>query len=326
MSPESPSPLSLPVVPPQPPDQEYPARALNLFVEFSRARGVAGAINYEDYFGVQPPVFDPNMPVKYWEDDTPNLPDTVTYKMATVSGPKPFAIPRALAQRVNIPGGYRYEPWVYDDSGIAYVQTVFTSVTRHSLEDAYITVAAKADAEALADELAAALKIGRPEVIEYQFGDNPNGTKNSCVFDFGDDGRRPWYLQFANGAWAYVGDLLKQKYKGGVGCPGAWGWVHRLAPGTQIPSGEFGIDFTTTVDPGIVADTDATLREKAVPFPIRDPLPNEKFIVTPFNQTQPLILKTADPVPAPVVGYYVTLFAQQDLPTQQRMLRQAGLL
>lgn len=208
--------------------------------------------SYEKEFGVQPPPFNPAKPAKTWFDTTVTTP-TVTYNTLDLNTLKNISLvlKKEDAAAVNLPGAYRYTPWIVRPS------ECLSETTNAPLPPSPINVAllsTRQEAEQIAAE------VGGTVSLATSPGGSMDAFRVACP---ANETRNVWEVQW-KGSRIPVGFLLGQKYRRGVGAPGSWD-----LSGTETP-------VWVPVEPVVTSSNYARV-------PVRALLPNEKFSQTPFG-------------------------------------------
>jgi len=232
------TPVSQPVIPPQPDLLAYSTTALGLFVPYTRESYLAA-------FGLQAPPWDPSRVKKAWFDstvDTSNPANVALYKIVSVDqtgkwGLTQMILPASEAASVNLPGSVTYPAYTIAPSGVSSGGAL--------VDPMYLSL--ESDAQALM------ISLGGSGLVA-----ETGNAVFPIVYPSGE-ARRIWDFT-VGGVLCNAGILLAQMNANGVGAPGHWNltadgpvWVNDPAP-----TGE-----------------DDTRLER--PMPVRDLLPNEVF-------------------------------------------------
>lgn len=229
-----------PVTKPQPSEQTYGVGELYLFKTYTRD-------SYMNEFGVQPPPFNPNKPAKTWFDKTVT---TATKDYWTVDLNKLEFIKLVLSKEdaatVNLPGSYRYDPYVVKPSEcVRWIPGVPIPPTRFNDE----ILSERSEAEAIAQEVGGTVRLATTD------GGSMAGTATKC----GEGDTRNIWEVVTSSEMNYAGYMMKAKYANGIGAPGKWEGLNWIP--SQIP--------TTT--------------SNYMRVPVRTLLGNEQFRKTPMS-------------------------------------------
>lgn len=231
------SPVSLPIIPPQPDREAYGFAELALFQTYTRE-------TYRAAFGVQAPAWNPSRPPKFWFDSTADASaagNVAAYRIFAVDSTgawalQQFVLPAAEAVAINLPGSVTYPPYVIAPTGATRGGSALNAEYLSLEPDARTLMAASA-ATGLVDEGA---------TLVYPIDYPP------------DEPRRSWAM-LLNGHRQNVGELLAERNARGVGSPGHWNTSKGFLVWVPDPPAPTGLD-----DP-----------RPPRPLPVRDLLPNE---------------------------------------------------
>jgi hypothetical protein len=237
----TPTPVSIPIVPAQPDLLAYGIQELALFANFTRDSYLAA-------FGIQAPAWDPSRVRKTWFDSTVDTSDpanVAVYKIVGRDATNNYAIkqmilPATEAATVNIPGAITYPAYVVAPS----------TVTRAGVGINPNYLSLESDARALMT------LSGATGLID---------EGSSAVFPTiypANEPRRMWDIIFKNEP-LNVGLMMLQQNVNGLGAAGSWDWSTSDPQWVAAPAPPTGLDDT------------GPARDMAV----RDLLPNEKFQV-----------------------------------------------
>jgi hypothetical protein len=262
------TPVSLPVIPPQPNEDVYSASALALFQEYTRD-------TYTAAFGMAPPPWDPSRLYKSWFDSSVPVSTAgtsapaamVTYQIfgqdtTGAWGLQNMTLALADAASVNLPGG-----------AIAYPQYVIqpTDATRGAsgLSANYLSL--ESDANALLPTFAGTSLVDQGLTPVFP-----------VVYPV-DEPRRMWAIVLANGNQLNVGLLLMARNAGGIGSPGHWNTSADASPGGYP---------VWSADPPAPTGLDYTGPDRAMP--LRALLPNERIGVQLFGLLPATVIMRTD--------------------------------
>ncbi len=191
------TPVSQPVIPPQPNQEVYGVQELALFKSYTRD-------TYRTAFGVEAPPWDPSRPKKTWFDSSVDGASMVTYRIVGMdqSGHwmlQPLAIATQEAGTVNLPGSVSYPPYVVAPTATTRAGSGINPIYL-SLESEARALLATLGGDGLLDE-------GVTPVFPVVYSP--------------DEPRRLWALLF-KGKPVSVGALLLNRNANGVGSPGQW--------------------------------------------------------------------------------------------------------
>src|SRR6266404_4533333 len=233
------SPVSQPVIPPQPNLAVYGTQELALFKDYTRD-------TYRAAFGVEAPHWDPSRLKKSWFDSTADRSDPANvaiYKIVAKDQSGNWAIrqlvmPAQEAGAVNLPGAQVYPPYVVAPTQAARGGSGINPIYL-SLESDARTLMAELGGQGLVDEV------------------------NTSVFLIvypADEPRRAWDILFQGHA-ENAGSLLFNRNTKGIGAPGRWDLSSPTPVWVPAPLPPTGLDDTRPS------------RE----MPVRELLPNEKL-------------------------------------------------
>jgi hypothetical protein len=233
-----------PVVKPQPNEKTYSVTELYLFKTYTRE-------SYEKTFGVQPPPFDSTKPIKTWFDSTVTTP-TVSYQTLDLNSLKnvTLVLKKEDAAAVNLPGAYRYSPYIVKPSE-CLSQSTSAPTPPAPVNPTYLST--RLEAEALASE------VGGSVVLATDPGGSMESFLVSCP---NTDNRNVWEVQFKTSR-VLAGQLMLAKNAKGIGAPGFWD--------LSGPS------------PVWVSKEPVVTSSNYMRIPVRSLLPNEKYNQTPFG-------------------------------------------
>lgn len=232
------TPVSQPVIPPQPDLECYGIQELGLFVTYTRDSYLAA-------FAVQAPAWDPARVTKTWFDttvDTSNPANLSTYDIIAVNSSgvwtlTPLTMPASEAAAVNLTGSVTYPAYVIAPSDATSGGAVINAEN----------LSMQSDAQALMTTLG---------------GNNLTEETGNPAFPIvypADEPRRLWDF-LVNGVLCNAGLLLAQMNANGIGAPGSW----------QITAA--GPVWTAAPAPTGLTDT-----RPARPMPVRNLLANEQL-------------------------------------------------
>ena len=233
------SPVSQPVIPPQPNQEVYGIQELALFQTFTRD-------TYRSAFNTEAPPWDPSRVKKSWFDSSVDVADpaaTASYHAAGMDssgqwGMQSLTMPAGEAASVNLPGAVVYPPYVVPP----------TTATRAGASINPIYLSLEADALALMSAVGGASLLDEGVTPVFPVAYPP------------DEPRRLWDIMF-KGIPVNAGALLLNRNTNGVGSPGHWDSSGSEPVWVPDPPAPTGLDDT----------------RPARPVPLRDLLPNEKF-------------------------------------------------
>lgn len=249
----------------QPNQPQYPITALTLFPCYGNRAA------YLQATGRQPPPFDPSQPIKGWADTAGGTYLYFDNGAASANYVGQMTLTAAQAASINLPGAYTYPAY---NAGPTDAVAVGPYGPIGNVQPN--RVCAQADAQAIANEVAALFHGQTPAVAQEN-----NGVYHIAYML---DPRREWYVQFGNQAFL-AEQLIEQKTAHGIGSPGHW----TLA--SSVPVWIYDA-------PVIVAPPDAA----TVPVPIRALLPNERIVHLPgslFSQQGTWVVERSDLAQAP---------------------------
>jgi hypothetical protein len=232
------TPVSLPVVPPQPNEDVYSPSALALFQEFTRD-------TYAAAFGVAAPPWDPSRLYKSWFDSSASVPAaplstagapapaaTVTYQILGQDttgawGLQNMTLAATDAASVNLPGAITYPQYVIQP----------TDATRGASGISANYLSLESDANALMPTFAGTSLVDQGITSVFP------------VVYPADEPRRMWAIVLPNGNQLNVGLLLMARNAGGIGSPGHWNTSADASPGgspvwSADPPAPTGLDYT----------------------------------------------------------------------------------
>jgi hypothetical protein len=238
------SPVSRPVVPPQPSTEFFSIQDLALFKSYSRE-------SYRAAFGVEAAAYDPSRLRKSWFDSTVDVSDPANVAVYYIAAKGPdgngslrqMVIPAQEAATVNLPGRISYPPYVVSP----------TLATRGGSNLNAIYLSLESDAQALMKEL------GGTSLQQEELASFPGSYPS-------DEPRRAWCFAL-QGQASNVGALLLNRNAQGVGAPGHWD-VSSPGP-VWVP------------DPPAPTGADDTRQPREMP--VRSLLPNEQLYTGPMG-------------------------------------------
>ena len=293
------TPVSLPVVPPQPNEDVYSPSALALFLEFTRD-------TYTAAFGVAPPPWDPTRLCKSWFDSSvPSGASVSTPPAATVIyqilgqdttgawGLQNMTLASADAASVNLPGAITYPQYV--------VQPTDATRGNSGMSANYLSL--ESDANALMPTFAGTSLVDQGITAVFP------------VVYPADEPRRMWAIVLPNGNQLNVGLLLLERNAGGIGSPGHWNTAADASPGgypvwsADLPA-PTGLDYTGP--------------DRAMP--LRALLPNERIGVQLFGLLPATVVMRTDlgQVQAEAAGQF-TPADRQNLNAIYRIVSSLGI-
>jgi hypothetical protein len=229
---------------PRPNLPHYALSLLELFRRWTRQ-------SWEEEFGSQPEPFDPDQPKKDWFDTSENAGNYTRLQGQDSLAARPtfteMKMTRDLAAKVNLPGAYRYSPYVPP-----LTQAITELLNDHGDIVAKLPVNAR-DLTTEAQAAAIATEVGG--VVEADTGWVASSTRWPA-----DELRRVWHVRVGDASYT-AGWLVQMKNANGVGAPGTWvkdAQSLRWAPKPQI---------TDHLDDKV----------KPVPAPVRRLDPDEDF-------------------------------------------------
>jgi hypothetical protein len=233
------TPVSQPVIPPQPDLEAYGVQELALFNTYTRA-------TYQAAFGVQAPAWDPTRLTKTWFDstvDTSNPANIATYQIVGTDPSnnwviEPLTMPAPEAATVNLTGAITYPPYVVAP----------TDATRGGSVLNPIYLSLESDAQAFM------IEFGGTSLLDE------GATPVLPAIYPPDEPRRLWDV-LINGTPVNVGALLQDMNANGVGAPGQW----------ETSGGQ---PMWVAAPPAPTGSNDT---RPPRPMPVRSLLPNEKL-------------------------------------------------
>ena len=252
MQPTNVPPVSVPVVPFQPNQANYPVDALALFQTFTRGSYLAA-------FGVQAPAWNPLWPTKSWFDSTVDAASSAqlsyTVFATSTASFQQLSLSSAEAASVNLPGAVSYPPYLVAP----------TTATRGgpAVDPRWLSL--QADAAALMAQL------GGSKLVDGGVADTP---LMPVVYP-PSELRRMW--EFAlGGVPLNAGLLLAAQNAKGVGAPGQWNLSVPSDPAWVAAAAPTGLNDTRL----------------PVAMPLRGLLPNERLMPSPLGLGGATVLRT----------------------------------
>jgi hypothetical protein len=219
--------------------------------------------SFEARFGEQPPPYTNEKPDKLWFDTSENAGNYMRLSRDAANKPSLVAMTmsKELAASVNIPGAYRWPKYVPTPTPAKQI------ITGTVLPFPAGFLASVDDARALAIELGGTFEIA------------PNAHRPPFDVDLAGD-PRDVYQVVVGGQSHNAGQLLSQKYSGGVGAPGRWVTAKDGGLSWEITPQE-----TAQIDPKV----------KPIPVPCR-PLDADEEFYAGFGNVWVVRKKVAAPV------------------------------
>jgi hypothetical protein len=275
-------PTSTPQIPPQPEAPEYPISALRLFERLTRR-------SYFERFKEQAPPFDPGRPPQHWFDTSERGDLDYKYNGFSEGTIRVLAIPAYAARTPNLPGPYSYPEYRVK---ITPAVEILPDGTVQDISPFRLSTLDQA--KEIAHEILADLGDHGHHMIQ----ENPIHKGGLYTIDWRGESRRIWQVVF-NGQPLNVGQLLRRKFREGVGAPGHWD-----TGDDSLPPSELVADTIPRLKWVVeVPNTGEDDHRPEVPIPLRALLPDETIVkVNQFGIEKYMVTREGSQLRRPAGG------------------------